>query len=378
MNIGDLFIFAAIGSIFIAVGIIFGVRAFNQKNKSFRSFQTINQLQTAGLVCIGILVAFMISTMFLAGNTAFKTMDTEIINGEVLSKEQERVACSHSYSCRCKEVTSCSGSGKNQSCTKTTVCETCYEHSNDWDWNLITNLGKIEIDRVDRQGKHTPPRWTTAKKGDPVAMSHSYRNYVKAVPESIFNMNDQQLIEKFSSQIPSYPNGIYDYHYIDRAITVGVPVPDIKQYSEQISLMLRELGPTKQSNIILLFVKNADSNYANALKASWLGAKKNDVVVMIGSSEFPKIDWVGVQAWTTNEMFKVALRDDLMALENIDRAKIMNTIYKNVKASYVRQSFKEYQYLEDDIHISENAIIALIIVQLLLGVGAFFFFSKVK
>ncbi len=70
------------------------------------------------------------------------------------------------------------------------------------------------------------------------------------------------------------------------------------------------------------------------------------------------------------------LRDELFDLQNIDGPKIMNTIYSNVKGSYVRQSFKEYEYLEDDIHVSEDMIIILLIVQLLLAVGAFFFIVK--
>src|SRR4051812_22989724 len=62
-----------------------------------------------------------------------QTMDEEVWNGHVTSKEQVRVSCSHSYSCNCRQ--SCTSSGKGgQSCT--TVCDTCYEHSNDYDWDL--------------------------------------------------------------------------------------------------------------------------------------------------------------------------------------------------------------------------------------------------
>ena len=372
MNIVDLLIFSLIGTVFVCIGAFFGAKIRSNQGAVGRFSWQNRKLEPKHIlatIAIGSLVAFAISSLFLMGNTAFKTGDTEIINGEVVRKEQEKVSCSHSYSCNCKQVTSCSGSGKNRSCSTSTVCETCYEHSNDWDWNLITNIGTIEIDRIDRQGKHMPPRWGTAKPGDPVAMTHWYKNYVKAVPESLFNANDNSLIAKFSSQIPVYPLGIYDYHHIDRVLSIGVPVPDLKQYNMRLSNMLKELGPTKQANIVVVFVKNADPNYTNALKASWLGGKKNDIVVVIGSTEFPNIDWVGVIAWSKNELFKVELRDAIYDLKEINQDKVMSTIHATVKRGYVRQSFKEYEYLEDDIHISEDAIFMLMIIQFLLGIG---------
>src|SRR5690348_12909213 len=55
--------------------------------------------------------------------------DVEVWNGYVIDKQKVIVSCSHSYSCFC--VNSCD---KDNNCTQ--ICQTCYEHSNDYDWDV--------------------------------------------------------------------------------------------------------------------------------------------------------------------------------------------------------------------------------------------------
>lgn len=109
-------------------------------------------------------------------------LDTEIISGQVEGKKQVKVSCSHSYKCHC--YTTCSG-GKTRTCTQ--HCSTCYDHPYDFDWDVYTTIGEFEINRVDRQGTTEPPRWTQIKVADPVAREHSYVNYIKVAPDSLFN-----------------------------------------------------------------------------------------------------------------------------------------------------------------------------------------------
>ena len=55
---------------------------------------------------------FLVGLLFVAiisGAGAYYQMDdVEVWNGQVLSKQHERVSCSHSYSCNCRVVTSIS------------------------------------------------------------------------------------------------------------------------------------------------------------------------------------------------------------------------------------------------------------------------------
>src|SRR5574342_424492 len=130
----------------------------------------------------------VLACLIVAGSSAgivscANTHDVEVWNGVVTGKEQNTVSCSHSYQCNCRQ--SCTGSGKNQSCT--TVCDTCYEHSHDYDWDVYTSINDtITIDRVDRQGVNEPSLWTAVKMGEPVSVTHSYKNYIKASPGTLF------------------------------------------------------------------------------------------------------------------------------------------------------------------------------------------------
>jgi hypothetical protein len=300
---------------------------------------------------IALVAGIAISAVVYACGMVSQTSDVEVWNGEVLSKERERVSCSHSYDCNCRMVPvprSCTGSGKNRSCTgggTERKCDTCYEHSNDYSWRVHTNIGNWTIDRVDRQGITEPPRWSVVNPGDPVSDTHSFTNYVKAVPESLFHAH-ADMTNTFDAMIPEYPSAIYDYWHINRAISMGVPVPDMKEWNRDISFVARDVGPKKQANIIVIFVNTADQSYIHALEGKWIGGKKNDIIVVIGSTSYPKIDWVAVSSWTDKALFKVQLRDDIMNLGNIDRNKIIEAIHVNTMKTFERKHMKDFEYLK--------------------------------
>ena len=316
---------------------------------------------------IGIIAACFVtlSLMVYFGGRAGKALDIEVINGEVVSKDQERVSCSHSYSCNCRTTTSCSGSGKDRSCSTSTSCDTCYEHPFDYDWNVRSNIGSVTIDRVDRQGVHAPPRWQTALIGEPFAATHIHTNYVKAVPESLFHLTSNDT--KFANMIPAYPKNVYDYYRINRALTVGVNVPDLQQWSDDISGILRKLGPQKQANVITIFVNTNDPSYEYALKNAWLNAKKNDVVVIFGTTQYPKIDFVRVISWTDAEIFKVKLRDSLQEMGQVDRPTMIKTINDLIISDFKRKHMADFKFLENEIDPPDWLIYTEIVIVLLVS-----------
>ncbi len=200
--------------------------------------------------------------------------DQQFLNGVVTSKEWDRVSCSHSYTCNCR--TDSKGN---------TSCDTCYEHSFDYDWNVYTNAGKgsdamFTIARIDRQGNNEPPRWSAVRIGEPVALERSFDNYVLAAPDSIFH----RVAGK--RKMPSYPEG-FDYSRANRLITDGVTVPDADAWNTHLSDMLARLGPVKQANVVVVITRDSSPNYAEELRNQWLGGKKNDTVVVIGAPNYP-------------------------------------------------------------------------------------------
>ena len=271
--------------------------------------------------------------------------DVEIWNGLLREKQSERVSCTHSYSCNCKQV--CTGSGQNRSCSQ--QCDTCYEHNYDVDWNLKTDVGTVEIDRVDRQGIHEPPRFSRAKLGDPVALAKPFQNYIKAAPDSLFNASSEQMLKaQFQGKLLPYPAEVYDYHYVNRVITQGVNVPTLPAWNAALAQTLAKLGPSKQVNAIIVFSKENDPNYAEALRAAWLGGKKNDVVVVLGTPEYPKIAWVRVFSWTDKELFKVELRDELFNLQEVDIDKVMAVLATHIEKQFVRKHMADFEYLKNE------------------------------
>lgn len=296
---------------------------------------------------IAIIVLISIGIWQLGKN--YQTWDVEIWNGQVLGKEKTRVSCEHSYPCNCKTT------------KDGTSCDICYEHNNDWDWSVFTNVGDFTIERIDRQGKHEPPRWTKVQKEQPVALNKSYTNYVKAVPESLFHAN-AELNKKFANKIPSYPSHIYDYHYLDRVLSIGVNVPDIKKWNDDLSLMLREIGPNKQANVIILFVNEADPSYEYAIQSAWVGAKKNDIVVIIGITNYPDINWVRIVSWTDKQLFKVQLKDDIMDISTVDKDKILSTIKNDTLNLYQRKHMRDFEYLDSEILPPDWVIVLAVMV----------------
>lgn len=328
---------------------------------------------------IGILSAVFVALSLIAfySGKAGKTLDVEIWSGEVTSKTQDRVSCSHSYSCNCKSTTSCTGSGSSRSCTTSTSCDTCYEHSFDYDWVVHSNIGKLDIDRVDRQGLQTPARWSAVKIGEPFSKKNLHTNYIKGVPDSIFNHAQSLAVSSnLHKLVPAYPSNVYDYYRIDRVISVGVPVPDLPDWNRDVSNLLKQLGPQKQANVIILFVNTNDPQFEYALRSAWLGGKKNDIIVMLGVTEYPKIAWARVMSWTDKEIFKIELRDSLQELEVIDRPTIINMIQSYTMKDFKRKSMKDFEYLENEIDPPDWVIWATFILMALGTVGLAYYQSR--
>jgi hypothetical protein len=279
-----------------------------------------------------------------------KTADTEIWNGEVTSTKRVHGSYVESYQCNCRSVTS--GSGKNSS--STTQCDTCYRDHFTVSWLCYTNIDifRIAHEDWDNRGVYRlpdPPRFTSIKPGDPVAKTNSYTNYIKAVPETLFRPAQSTLKAQFASQIPEYPINVYDIYKINRVLAVGVSIPDLPQWNEKLSEVLKKLGPRKQANAVIVITKSADPNYFYALQDAWQNGKKNDIVVVIGAPEFPKPAWVNIMALTENNIFQVKLRDDILALENLTADTVIGTITKNANETFKRKRMRDFQYLENEI-----------------------------
>lgn len=328
---------------------------------------------TLGEMALNLVVGAVVVLVGWAGARYSQTADLEVLNGQLTSKTSEHVSCSHTYRCHCRNV--CTGTGKNRSCSES--CETCSEHAYDVDWTLHTTVGDIDIDRVDRRGLDEPPRWTKAVVGDPVAQTHTFTNYIKAAPDSLFNAAAQTtLLARYGATVPEYPNHVYDIHYVNRVLAVGVQVPDLADWNQELAMRLRTLGSAKQVNWIVLLTNQTDPMWADAVAAKWLGGKKNDVVVVLGTPEYPKVQWASVISWTDKELFKVQLRDDLARLPAAGRKEVFDLLEQHTKASFERKPGKDFSYLASRIEPPGWMLGVLFVVSVLVSVGTSLFLAR--
>lgn len=290
-------------------------------------------------VLVAVICSITLSSATLFLGMYSETMDTEIWSGKVIDKSKDKVSCSHSYECNCTET--CSTTNGSRSCSKS--CSTCYDHSYDYNWVVKSNIGNFNISRIDRQGVEAPPRWSSVNVNDPVSKTNTYTNYIKGAKANVLNRGDS----KITYAIPEYPLSIYDYYYIDRAITLDNAVSNTKDWSIAISKALLDLGGAKQVNLVMVFTKNPQ-DFSEQLNTAWLGGKKNDVIVVIGTQDGLKVDWVNVLSWTNQEHFKVSLRDSLLEAP-LNPPKTLQLIAKHIESDFVRRQMQEFEYLQADI-----------------------------
>jgi len=309
---------------------------------------------------IVVVIACAITTGgFYAGKFG-QTYDTEILNGQVTSKNRIH----DTYE---EAIETCTGSGESRSCTTTYVTHYTV------DWIVYSNVGNVTIDSLDSEwssvySEPDPIAYANAYKGEPFAAEHGYTNYIKAVPESLFN-NENSANAEFAKMIPSYPY-VNNYYKAQHVLSVGASVPDIQQYNFLLAEHLKTIGPTKQANIIVIFVNSSDQSYRHALENAWLGGKKNDVIVLVGTPNFPEISWVDtitLGANAGNELMTVVMRDNITALGKVDK-NVINTAATTVSAHYDRKPMQDYEYLADSIEVPTW----IIVLSILLGIGAVF------
>jgi hypothetical protein len=283
-----------------------------------------------------LLAVVLIDWAIIAANNSYRNLDTEILNGSVTGAIQKRVSCEHSY--QCNPYTICSSTGKSVSCQ--TYYHTCYEHDHDYDWIVESTLGDFKIDRIDGQGVKTPPRWKEVVIGEPVAKSHSYMNYIRGNGQSLFKT------DKIQSSYPVLPNQEpYDYYRYKHVIVDSLNW-NPNELESLISDFNAKIGAQKQVNIRVI-VTSRPEDFAEITNRRWLGGKKNELNVFIGS-DGKNIKWVRVFSWSYNDLVNVTIQSDL-AGQSLDASIISDSIQKNVMKYYNRKQMKDFQYLNDEV-----------------------------
>ena len=137
------------------------------------------------------------------------------------------------------------------------------------------------------------------------------------------------------------------------------------------------MGPSKQVNLIVIITKESAASYGTALRAHWLNAKKNDVVVVLGAPQYPTVAWVEIMAWTDKAYFKVSLRDKLLNLGDAsDMMKVLDTVQESIMHDYKRKPMSDYDYLKNEIEPPAWILAMLFVLGVIASAAAAYLFSK--
>ena len=113
-----------------------------------------------------------------------------------------------------------------------------------------------------------PQRWLDIEIGDPVSRTNSYVNYVRAANSSLFSTggatpNRAGVVIENTPLDMVYPIQVYDHYRVDRVLLDEVSLPagqSLEWWNEELSQILRILGPEKQANMVVVLTTNSGSD----------------------------------------------------------------------------------------------------------------------
>jgi len=317
------------------------------------------------------------------------THDTETLNGYVTSKEVKQRDCKYpgwyDYSdsfCtneNTRRVFShyrrvCDGNGKN--CHQEAVYKTQYSYDYPWErkYYVFSTLETYKIDRVDRQGKDTPPRYASVNNGDPVAVTSSYRNYLKVAGANILNPESMAAPVEILNAVPQYPQNVYDYYRMDRLVLIGASV-DANAWNKRIELLNSRVGPQKQGNLIVVVTTVQDRDIRAAIYRKWGGGKKNDIILILSVAE-GTVKWVDGITFLNNKGNEFMVSDFNSLSNKPLSVAMLDDVEKIILARFDRTAMKSVEYLKDSYSPPVAVFIWSALFALVLTIGSLYFYWR--
>ncbi len=113
--------------------------------------------------------------------------------------------------------------------------------------------------------------------------------------------------------------------------------------------------------------------YYYGVKEAWLGGKKNDVIVMVDVAPDGHINWTNTLSWAKNDIVRVKLRDDIMAIGKMDRELVLKVVREDISDLFIRKRMREFEYLNSAIILSDAEFWWMLIGALVLSIGVSIF-----
>lgn len=305
------------------------------------------------ILCAGVFVGIIL--MY----TNSKIQDQYLVTGSVISKQQVKVSCEHSYECNC--YNSCSGSGSSQTCTR--ICQTCYRHSHDYNWRVNTSVGSLNISRIDSQGKNIPPRFNSVVIGEPATFTKRFHNYLLADPNSLFNYNSN-----VNFNTPTYPS-VYDYYKVNRVFGVS---KDSEMYNSLINNHLIN----KTYNVILITTPE-EQQYSYSLLEKWKGSKLNDVVLIFGVGQDDKVKWFYSDSYSKG--LDNRYLHDKLRISNLGEQFNLDLVQSNlnlIDEQYKQVDNHQFEHLKHNIKVPFWVLFIVFGINIMVSVGVSYYMKE--
>lgn len=290
--------------------------------------------------------------VFIAGTTW--SFDSEILNGQVTSKESVHVTCEHEH--QCGETCRKNDDGK-------LVCKPkyCKDHAYDVDWDVHSTVGSFTIDRVDKRGLREPPRWAAVQIGEPAATTGSGRNYM-LLDEHHFDTSEA-IMATYAKDLPKYPEP-EDYYRLNRVINdTG---RDYQWINEYFNDKLRTLGKALQLNIVVV-ITNKPYDYYTAIRQHWKGTKRNDIQLFYGLDSEGNIKWFKADSFADGQSNQSVLEQlRIPTLDTDLNPTVVNEQMDIIQTSFKRLSNDQLAYMKDQWSPSIGFITFVTILNLLI------------
>lgn len=196
-------------------------------------------------------------------------------------------------------------------------------------------------------------------------------NYLKASYHTVERRLGSDAYRGLVLGYPSIHNAGFGGIRVSRLLcnTTSVPAVWQREVERVLAISASELGPAKQCNPLLYIVNTKDQAFIETLDTAWLKGKKNDVIVLVGCTQWPNIDWVHTMAWTDSEEFRINLRNSIMAMGTLDDGhQLVANIEKAISRGYVRKPMEDFAYLLSDAEIPTSVGIVTLILSII-GLG---------
>ena len=273
-------------------------------------------------------MAFLLTAGFFLAREAAMA-DTEVWSGRISKKASGTEHC-----CHCRNV--CTSRDAKGNCRATR--QDC-THVRDYWWRIYVNTGdSIDVQRCSGSSS-APAAWENAYVGEPAAVEHSFRNYLKADPESVLRQS-----AAVAKSAPPYPR-VFGLYHIRRAANMGTKM-DAVEWSKQLDEVLADLGHQRYVNINVIATRDPDPTYAEAVERDWLYGKLNDVTFVLGAPDGETVTWAAVVTLPTgNESLRVAGRDALVGASLTDPKGTIEKMVTVVKAGWRWRGVEDLKYL---------------------------------